>query len=374
MMRFITSLIIAASRISVTSVLLLSGVLLAFPDYASADDSRNISQAQQVVPGVTLEFPKDHGPHLQQSIEWWYLTANLTSNSGKRFGLQWTLFRTHAKQAHIQSPWWDDQLYFAHFALEDDNGHIAFERFARAGQAQVTAFPFLAQIDHWSLKSPQQDFLPLQLQVSESDYHVDLTLDNSPRVLHGEQGFSQKTTDGHASYYYSYPLLEAQGSLIFKGEEYQVSGSAWYDREWSSGLLDDRYNGWEWFSIQRSAPASGALMVFCLRGSDNRYRYCSGSDISASGKVQHLDHQIISLTADQFTTLDNKQYPTQWQLNIKATANTPEQQLTIQSVNSDSRNKLTILYWEGRIQVSGQYADNNSTEFKGIGYVELTGY
>jgi len=35
-----------------------------------------------VVPGKVLEFPRDHGPHPDYRIEWWYLTANLRDESG----------------------------------------------------------------------------------------------------------------------------------------------------------------------------------------------------------------------------------------------------------------------------------------------------
>ena len=39
-----------------------------------------------VVPGRKLVFPRDHGPHPDFRIEWWYVTANLTDAS--RIGLR----------------------------------------------------------------------------------------------------------------------------------------------------------------------------------------------------------------------------------------------------------------------------------------------
>ena len=41
----------------------------------------------QVVPGRSLEFPRDHGPHPDYRIEWWYLTANLADREGRHWGL-----------------------------------------------------------------------------------------------------------------------------------------------------------------------------------------------------------------------------------------------------------------------------------------------
>ena len=45
-------------------------------------------------PNPTFDFPRDHGPHDDYRIEWWYVTANLRSADGTAYGLQWTLFRS----------------------------------------------------------------------------------------------------------------------------------------------------------------------------------------------------------------------------------------------------------------------------------------
>src|SRR5260370_7922997 len=46
-----------------------------------------------VVPGRKFAFPRDHGPHPDYRIEWWYVTANLVDSAGVIHGAQWTLFR-----------------------------------------------------------------------------------------------------------------------------------------------------------------------------------------------------------------------------------------------------------------------------------------
>ena len=38
-------------------------------------------------------FPADHGPHPEYRNEWWYVTGNLDSDSGRRFGFELTFFR-----------------------------------------------------------------------------------------------------------------------------------------------------------------------------------------------------------------------------------------------------------------------------------------
>ncbi|HEY2399252.1 MAG TPA: lipocalin-like domain-containing protein, partial [Steroidobacteraceae bacterium] len=41
----------------------------------------------------TFEFPRDHGPHPDFHHEWWYVTGNLDSGTGERFGFELTIFR-----------------------------------------------------------------------------------------------------------------------------------------------------------------------------------------------------------------------------------------------------------------------------------------
>jgi predicted secreted hydrolase len=329
------------------------------PESPSAQSALQMTSGTAVKKGVGLQFPADHGAHPEQGIEWWYVTAHLESATGERFGVQWTLFRT-LMPGKLESIWWDNNLYFAHFALQQEQQHVAFERFARAGQAAITSFPFSAVIDHWQLHSVDGAFLPLNLKAAEQNYGVELRLSDSPMTLHGDHGYSQKTQSGHASYYYSYPFLKAEGSLRFAGKDYKVKGNAWYDREWSASLLDNHQLGWDWFSVVDSDSRAG-LMVFCIRGKQQGYEYCSGTRIASDGEATAIAGDSIRLSVLETVTLDNKDYPSKWQLEL---ADSPV--TVIESITKDSRNQLTFPYWEGRIQTTGG--------FNGKGYAELTGY
>lgn len=316
-------------------------------------------RGDQVQPGTPLNFPADHGEHTKQGIEWWYLTANLMDETGQTFGVQWTLFRILSPKK-INSIWWNNQLYIGHFALETDNEHVAFEHFARTQQAHISAQPFHAQINNWILQSQTEAFLPLNLTAKVNDMAVDLVLKDSPRVLHGENGYSQKTPEGQASYYYSYPLLKAEGQLTWRNQAYQVRGMAWLDREWSGGLLNPKYKGWDWFSIQKDNN-QGALMIFCMRDVNQQYQFCRGTDIQADGTTTTLSNQDIDLYPLKTVTVQGRDYPIKWDLVIDHST-----EVEIDAVNQNSLNDLFLPYWEGRITVKGS--------FQGKGYVELTGY
>ncbi|PHR84860.1 MAG: ABC transporter [Colwellia sp.] len=334
-----------------------------------------MTSGKLVTIGTPLVFPKDHGIHAEQGIEWWYLTANLQSDSGETFGVQWTLFRT-LMPSKVESKWWDNNLYFAHFALQHKQTHVAFERFSRAGQAKITSSPFNAAIDNWHLSSINDEFLPLNLTASHENYQIALTLSDSPMTLHGDNGYSQKTQSGHASYYFSYPFLKVKGSLTFAGKTYKVAGNAWYDREWSASLLDKNQLGWDWFSLvdyQSKKSGQKGLMLFCIRSTEqksrdnsghsneNRYDYCRGTRIGPNGEATDLSKESIKLSVVETVTLDNRDYPSKWQVELP---NTPT--IIIESITKDSRNKLTIPYWEGRVNATGG--------FNGKGYAEITGY
>jgi predicted secreted hydrolase len=326
-----------------------------------------VAIGKPVTRGSALVFPKDHGIHAEQGIEWWYLTANLQSDSGESFGVQWTLFRT-LMPSKIESKWWDNNLYFAHFAMQHKQEHVAFERFSRAGQAKVTSSPFNATIDNWTLSSINDEFLPLSLTAAHENYQIALTLNDSPIALHGDNGYSQKTESGHASYYFSYPFLKVKGSLIFAGKTYKVTGNGWYDREWSASLLDKNQLGWDWFSLvgsQSEKSEQKGLMLFCIRSNEQSsgqsYDYCSGTHIAPNGETTDIPKEDIKLSVVETVALDNSEYPSKWQVKLP---NIPA--ITIESITKDSRNQLTIPYWEGRVKATGG--------FNGKGYAEITGY
>ena len=154
-----------------------------------------------------FDFPRDHGQHPDYRIEWWYLTANLEAADGTPYGLQWTLFRS-ALTPDGGDGWSSPQLWMGHAAVTTPDAHFVTERLARGGigQAGVTADPFEAWIDDWHMRGA--DFDALQLRASGSQFAYDVALRaQGPLVFHGDGGFSVKSEQGQASYYYSQPFL-----------------------------------------------------------------------------------------------------------------------------------------------------------------------
>ena len=316
----------------------------------------------QVVPGKAFSFPEDHGPHDGFRIEWWYVTANLKDAEGNVFGVQWTLFRNALKAGPTQAGWRDSTVWLGHAAVTSANRHYAAERLARGGvgQAGAQAAPFTAWIDDWNFASRPGTvgaLADMQLKASDAHFAYDLRLTASrPLVLQGDNGYSRKSDQGQASYYYSQPFFTANGSVSLDGHTYQVSGPAWLDREWSSQPLAASQTGWDWVSLHLDRGAQ--LMLFRVREKDSD-GYLTGTWIDAQGHTQTLHNSDIQLTPLTTTAIDGRNIPTRWSLKI------PGKQLdiTTEAVNPKAWMDLGIPYWEGPVRFEG-----------GVGYLEMTGY
>jgi predicted secreted hydrolase len=331
-----------------------------------ADDAASYAQ---VTPGKRFVFPDDHGPHDGFRIEWWYITANLKDDKGQPFGVQWTLFRSAlprtAQKVGDDQGWRNRNLWMGHAAVTSAGAHQATERYARGGveQAGVTLSPFSAWIDEWSLTSQASAETPLadmQLQASGPQFSYRLHLTSSkPLVLQGDQGFSQKSEAGQASYYYSQPFFDADGSVTIEGKTYQVKGSAWLDREWSSQPLTANQTGWDWFSVHLEDGAQ--VMLYRMRQKQGD-PYLTGTWINADGSTEQLASKDISLTPTATTDVAGHKMPTRWSMKIPGKG----LDITTTALNPNAWMNLRIPYWEGPVTLSGSH--------KGVGYLEMTGY
>ncbi|MBT8410853.1 MAG: iron ABC transporter permease, partial [Octadecabacter sp.] len=201
-------------------------LLLCLPVMASAQGFAGLGASTEEFatpkrPAI-FDFPADHGPHPDYRIEWWYLTANLTTEDGTPYGLQWTLFRS-ALATGAAEGWSTPQLWMGHAAVTTPTQHFVTERLARGGigQAGVQAAPFEAWIDDWQLAGP--DFDNLRMTASGPDFAYDMGLAaQGPLVFHGEGGYSVKSAEGQASYYYSQPFFAIEGTLTLPDGPVQV--------------------------------------------------------------------------------------------------------------------------------------------------------
>ncbi|MBB4197291.1 iron ABC transporter permease [Rhodoblastus sphagnicola] len=322
---------------------------------------------ERVVPGKPLVFPQDFGAHPKFRTEWWYVTANLTDETGASYGVQWTLFRQASAPGEERQGWANQNVWMGHAAVTSASEHLFAETFARGGvgQAGVTAQPFRAWIDDWNFSAqdnapPDSGLSRVKLSASGENfrYAFDLVADG-PLVRQGDNGFSLKSDDGRASYYFSQPFYKIAGVLTLRGKEIKLSGRAWMDREWSTQYLAASQKGWDWFSLHFSGGEK--LMLFRMRDTSGR-DFRSGTWISADGATQKLDRDDIALTPLEQTPVAGRSVPTRWRLQVKSRG------LDVETapLNAASFMATSFPYWEGPIAFHGSQ--------QGKGYLEMTGY
>ncbi|MDF3413114.1 iron ABC transporter permease [Sulfitobacter sp. M57] len=310
-------------------------------------------------PDPQFSFPADHGAHPDYRIEWWYLTANLQGPDGTAYGLQWTLFRTALAPGEAAG-WSSPQIWFAHAAVTTPDAHHATERFARGGigQAGVQAAPFHAWIDEWSLKGA--DFDAMSLTASGPDFGYDMALTaRGPLVFHGDGGYSVKSQQGQASYYYSQPYFDITGTLSLPDGVVAVTGSAWLDREWSSQPLGKMQTGWDWFSL--SFDEGAKLMGFQLRQTDGG-GYSASTWIAPDGTATALPAGAFAAEPLQTHSVAGRDVPVKWQVRLPARG----VDVNVSALNRAAWMGLSIPYWEGPVRIEGSHT--------GVGYLEMTGY
>ena len=368
---------------AVVSVAWAAGPL---PDVgAPGGDARGGGFAQVLEPRV-FEFPRDHGAHPEYRQEWWYVTGNLDSATGERFGFELTFFRfalapetVAAPGSVVQSPaavessWRTRQIYMAHFAITD----VARQRFrftqklsrGALGLAGAQNPPLHVWIDDWSLGTVDPDATHWQLRAAESGYELKLDAQALQQpVLNGKQGLSQKSSDpGSASYYYSIPRVSVRGRLVRDGKAAEVQGLAWVDREWGSGSLGGNEQGWDWFALQLQNGSS--MMFYALRNHDGRRDpHSAGTWIDAAGESRPLTSDQVQIDVlDYWKNPRGDRYPAHWRVRVP----TEGVDMDVRPVLPDQELTTSARYWEGAVDVTGASAGQKTA---GRGYVELVGY
>jgi predicted secreted hydrolase len=327
-----------------------------------------------VVPGRRLVFPADHGAHPDFRTEWWYATGWLrrgqADSNAAPLGFQITFFRVRTGIGeNSASRFAPSQLLLAHAAIADPAfGRLQHsERSARAGfgRAGFATDQTRVWINDWRL---EQDGGNYRAQINDPAFAYDLILSTTAApMLNGVNGFSRKAADPrHASYYYSRPQLAVSGRLTLGGKNETVTGHAWIDHEWSSELLPEGAQGWDWVGI--NLHDGGALMAFRLRDAAGKALWAAGTLQPAGGPGQTLAPADIDFAAQRQwqsprTGID---YPVNWQLRVGDRLFAIEPLLDDQEL--DSRRSTGAIYWEGAIRV------HENGRLVGEGYLEMTGW
>ena len=337
---------------------------------ASAVATGQAADFARVHPGRRLAFPADYGAHPDFRTEWWYATGWLTLPDGSPLGFQTTFFRVRTGIGEDNpSAFAPRQLILAHAAIADPVlGRLRHdERAARVGfgRAGFAIGETGAWVGDWRFAQHAGGYRA-EVRSREFGYALNLVPDGPP-LLNGEAGYSTKARDPrHASYYYSRPQLTVDGSVTLAGKSQSVTGRAWLDHEWSSELLPDEAQGWDWIGV--NLDDGSALMAFRLRDPHNQALWSAASVRQGNGNAE-----ILPAEAVVFEPLRHWQsprtgitYPVEWRVRLG------RRELLLRPLMDDqeldSRRSTGAIYWEGAVRLS------EGGREVGRGYLEMTGY
>jgi predicted secreted hydrolase len=333
-----------------------------------------------------FSFPQDHGSHEEFKTEWWYYTGNLEDANGHEFGYQLTVFRNGLEpifdaedKKNVLNNWQTKEIYMAHFAITDINNKkfYSFEKLGREslGQAGARANPYKIWVKNWSIqsspKATAENIFPIILRAQDKNISMKLNLKPvKPVTLQGLDGLSQKSSGaGNASYYYSISKLASKGKIQIGDQVFKVKGFSWLDREFSTSSLGDTLAGWDWFALQLENNVE--IMYYRLRDQENNTDivHSGGVIIDAAGEKHPFTAQDIILNStEKFKSkYSGAEYPISWTMEIPKL----DLKVKIKPLLKDQEHQNNYPYYEGAIEVNGEFSKNKIT---GKGYMELVGY
>lgn len=323
-----------------------------------------------------LEFPRDHGAHLETRTEWWYVTGLVNDAGGRRYGFQVTFFRQGLAAGDPEpgsSIFRARQIAAAHLAITDIEAgefhHAERLRRSGGGLAGWSTDDLDVWLDDWEMRRDDTGRLTIVAADMETGIALDLTLKpGKPIVLQGDAGYSQKgPSPGNASAYLSWPRLSVDGTIEIDGTNIDIDGNAWFDHEWGSSQLGDGIAGWDWFSLRLSDGRD--LMVYQLRRDDGSIDpFSSGTVVAPNGAGTRLRRNDFEIEALALWTspATGGRYPVRWRVRAPEHGIDLEVVGLVPSAELDGSATTGVVYWEGPVEATGSSS--------GEGYVELTGY
>ncbi len=306
-------------------------------------------------PPVTL--PRDEAPH-GDLTEWWYYTGHLEAADGRRWGFELVVFQ--ALRGSLPP------LYVSHFAVTDrQRGSFRYAERGSQGPQPQPPEGFALDVGGWQMKGLLgQD----QLVASMDDYGIKLALSTDrPPVLH-DGGLVSFGPAGD-SYYYSRTRMDVAGVLDDHGEQVDVRGQAWCDRQWGNFLVLG--GGWDWFSLQLADGSD--VMLNLIRDADGVTRLRYGTYVAPDGQYRHLAEEQFDVvpTGAWTSPRTGSRYPMGWRASIPGEELDLEIRPVLEDQELDTRLSTNTIYWEGASDVFGT---RRGQPIAGQAYVEMTGY
>ncbi len=318
-------------------------------------------------PTKPVQLPQDLAAHDWAQTEWWYYTGHLETAEGQHFGFELTFFSRRTDRDHrfgVPLSSVARLAYMANFAVIDKSlgRYRHWPLIAPAGRAaHASTERYKVAVANWRVSG---DETAHRLEAKTREASIQLELKSlTAAVLHGQNGIMPKGR-GLANYYFSYPRMQAQGTLIYQGREMAVTGLAWFDREYGYMGKTTR-DGWDWWSLQLEDRTE--YMIYAVRDPSGQVvRESLACRIDPEGREACVpfSEAKVEVLAHWQSPHTRVLYPSAWHIVI---ARFGLDVIVVPQVADQEFRIDDFAYWEGSCVVRGAPAD-------GLAYVELTGY
>jgi len=361
-----------------------------------------------VVKKRKLSFPKDHIRHPGVISDWYYLVGQLQNKKGDKYAFV-SVFQAfyimgpdllqhgeNIENVHIEQIVWM-------FTSEPDQTTSVAPLVALPAKEMVlpTLKKFEVKLPNYSLVGTGPNPFPMTITMKDPKLGTKMTLTAKavkPMLLQGDHGYVGMAGLGEGWLYYSYPKLQLDGQIHYKGENMSVSGIGWFDHQWgTTGTIKNpviryfidimsvfskppTFAGWNWFSVQVETKDKKAIEFTGAYGNmykDGKVDIVSTPHKAGYGNLSFPDGSNRKVKGDIFiTTLaythspaTHFKYPIKWLIQI------PKEDF---EVVLDAISPHQFAFWvdgtewaENACSAVGTFKGEN---VQGIGWGECIGY
>ena len=223
----------------------------------------------------SLEFPRDHGPHPDHQLEWWYFTGNLEGDDGAEYGFQLTFFRTALRAEAPRTGLGLGLPGELHGPLRPRRGaqrplpRLRPLRARRPGSRRSPrrALPGVGR----GLVGRSRELghparcacAPPRARSPSICGSIPASRSCSRAIAASAAREPSRATPRCTSRSPACPRAAACASATAR---LRCAGQAWMDHEWSTSVLGPELAGWDWFALQLADGRD--LMLYHLRRKD----------------------------------------------------------------------------------------------------------
>ncbi len=319
----------------------------------------------------SLDLPADDASH-RAPIEWWYYNGHLASENGAEYSFHFVIFQTENDDGSSTF-----EVGQAGITDVDSKEHIGLisESIASQNVLNDEATDSLLDLDleNFALRIASDG--SHSLAASDSSDGTKLSLRTSkPTATMLHQGIGWMDWPFGWTYYYSYPRMQAEGTITLNGQENTVTGEIWFDHQWGDFFVIGKPAGWQWFALQLDDGRS--LMVSEVRGAEGQVLAVDGTLVASDSNHQVLEAETDGITIDVLDYWTSPEtggeYPASWRLRIESLDFDVTMTPTVadQEVPALPYANQAAAYWEGRVDVR----ETSNGKSIGLAFVELSGY